>query len=238
MFGRLKKLLGQAEEAPPTPEEIAPEPGVEAAPEPEPEPVLEFLSYDEILRFRTTRQLPLLEDFETTLAISEGVTEPLVLRPRTREATGRIEWEYTADVSGSEHALAVLRERYGPEIQARGGQAERRSQPRHRNRIRVRSRQLPLFQGLTHDLTTEGVRLIVEGEVAPGTALELDMQLDHDRLPNVTARGVVAWSAPSEGRNHWAGVRLTEVSDQATLDEYVAGIGGATEDGLTRKNFL
>jgi len=110
---------------------------------------------------------------------------------------------------------------------------------RLRNRIRVRSRHLPHFQGMTHDLSEEGVRLVAEGELAPGTALELDVQLDHDRLPDVQARGEVIWTRSlEEGRTWWLGVRLDQVEDSQTLKDYVAELSSATDDGLTRKNFL
>ncbi len=240
MLGRLKKLFSKVEE----PVESTVEPPQGSVPTVEEllgPPVLEYVSYGEVLTFRTSRILPVLEEFETTVEIGEGLTRTLVLNPRTRQVVGEepVEMEFTADVKGPEDALAWLRERYGTEVLARGGQAERRATPRVLNRIRVRSRQLPRFQGVTHDLSVHGVRLIAEGDPTPGATLDLDIQLDHDRLPDVKARGEVVWTAPlEEGRTWWLGVRFTEVSDQGTLDEYVAGLSAATDDGLTRKNFL
>lgn len=213
----------------------APEPEVP----PEEPPVLELLSYGDVLAFRACRTLPVGESFEHELALSEGLTEKVLLTPRTRTALGEIEREYTADVEGSPEALAFLRQHYGPDLRAREGHPERRALARIPNRIRIRSRHLPHFQGLTHDLTLEGVRLVAEGEVAPGRALDLDLQLDHDRLPDVKARGEAIWSAAQEeGRTWFVGVRFTEVGDRATLEEYLSELGGATGQGLTRKNLL
>lgn len=231
MLGRFKKVFtkltgpGLVEPAPPEPE---------GAPGP---PVLELLFFDEVLTFRTSRLLPVHEEFEAPA----GPDHTLLLSPRTRKVLTEepLEVEYTADVRASEEALAWLRGHCGVEVVARGGQQERRALPRLLNRIRVRSRHLPHFQGMTHDLTEKGVRLVSEGDLAPGTALTLDVQLDHDRLKDVQARGEVVWSrALEEGRTWWLGVRLVEVGDPETLREYVEELASATDEGLTRKNFL
>jgi len=240
MLGRFKKLFAKVEDAVGSVAEPSdgPIPTVEEILGP---PVLDYLSYGEVLTFRTSRILPVLEEFETTLEMGEGLSRTVTLNPRARRAVGEdpVEMEYTADVSGPEDALAWLRQRYGSEVLARGGQEERRATPRHLNRIRVRSRNLVRFQAVTHDLSTQGVRLIAEGDVSPGTVLDMDVQLDHDRLPDVKARGQVVWSTPhEEGRTWFLGLRFTAVTEQATLDEYVADLGGAAEEGLTRKNFL
>jgi len=240
MLGRFKKLFAKVEDAVGSVAEPSdgPLPTVEEILGP---PVLEYLSYGEVLTFRTSRILPVLEEFETTLEMDEGLSRTVTLNPRARRVVGEdpVEMEYSADVSGPEDALAWLRQRYGSEVLARGGQEERRATPRHLNRIRVRSRNLVRFQAVTHDLSTQGVRLIAEGDVSPGTVLDMDVQLDHDRLPDVKARGQVVWSAPlEEGRTWFLGLRFTSVTEQATLDEYVADLGGAAEEGLTRKNFL
>lgn len=226
MLGRFRKLLSKTPEGEAAPADATPE-------APPPEPVLDLLSFDEILTFRSTSVLPVLEDSEVTWE-----SEPIVLRPRTRVEKEDGAYEYTAEVTASPEILALLKERYGPTALARGDREERRAVARIPHRIRVRSRHLPHFQAITHDITMQGMRLIAEGEVAPDTALDLDMQLDHDRLPNVKGQGVAVWSAPQEGRSWWVGVRITSLEDEATLEEYLGGVGGATDDGLTRKNFL
>lgn len=235
MLEKLKRLWARTGE--PVGDPHAPDAGPPPPEEPE-EPELEVLSYREVLLFRSSRELPVGEEFPAPALLPEGESGPVRLRTRTRKALEPGRWEYTADAAGPDEALALLRERYGPEARARAGQPERRAARRVRHRIRVRSHHLPHFQGLTHDLSSLGVRLIVEGEVAPGTDLDLDVQLDHDRLPNVKARGVAVWTAPLEGRGWWLGVRLAEVGDPASLGEYLEGLGTADEDGLTRKNFL
>lgn len=231
MLGRFRKvfsrLQGPEVEAP-----AGPDPGGTPAP-----PILDFRTFEEVLTFRTSSLLPVHEEFEAPA----GPDHVLVLNPRTRRVLTEdpLAVEYTADVRGSDEALEWLRARCGIEVVARGGQEERRAVSRLRNRIRVRSRHLPHFQGMTHDLSEEGVRLVAEGELAPGTALELDVQLDHDRLPDVQARGEVIWTRSlEEGRTWWLGVRLDQVEDSQTLKDYVAELSSATDDGLTRKNFL
>ncbi|MGI5844511.1 MAG: PilZ domain-containing protein [Candidatus Xenobium sp.] len=231
MLGRFRKvfskLQGLEAEAPAEPDPSSP---------PDP-PVLDFRTFGEVLTFRTCCLLPVHEEFEAPA----GPDHVLVLNPRTRRvlAEDPLEVEYTADVCGSDGALEWLRSRCGIEVVARGGHEERRAVARLCNRIRVRSRHLPCFQGMTHDLSEKGVRLVTEGELAPGTALELDIQLDHDRLPDVKARGEIIWTRPlEEGRTWWLGVRLDQVEDPQTLKEYVAELSCATDCGLTRKNFL
>ncbi len=240
MLGRFRKLFSKVEDPVAAPAEApaGPIPSVEEILGP---PVLVYVSYGEVLTFRTSRILPVLEPFETTLEMGEGLSRTVTIHPRARKVVGEdpVEMEYSADVSGPQEALAWLRQRYGSEVLARGGQEERRATSRHLNRIRVRSRHLVRFQAVTHDLSPAGVRLIAEGDVSPGTVLDMDIELDHDRLPDVKARGQVVWSAPhEEGRTWFLGLRFTEVTEQATLDEYVSGLGGAAEEGLTRKNFL
>lgn len=233
MFDRFRKLLSRTPEeapAPPEHEEAVPSGPLRATD-------LEILGFDEILIFRSHAVLPVLEDFETELPLGEGGSEILGLRNRTRVERAD-HYEYTAEVTASPAALAALEERYGPRAQARGDRPERRALPRVPHRIRIRSRHLPHFQALTHDMTLQGLRLLSEGEVAPGTELDLDMQLDHDRLPNVKGRAVAVWTAPLEGRTWWVGARITGLEDPATLEEYLGEVGGATDDGLTRKNFL
>jgi len=231
MLGRFRKVFSGLR-APEAEVPAGPEPTESAAP-----PVLDLRSFGEVLTFRTSSLLTVHEEFQTPA----GPGQILVLNPRTRRVLAEepLEVEYTADVRGSDEALAWLRGHCGVEVVARGGQEERRAAPRVRNRIRVRSRHLPHFQGMTHDLSEEGVRLVAEGEVPRGTALEVDMQLDHDRLPDVKARGQIAWTGPcEEGRTWWLGVRLDQVEDLQTLKDYVAELSRATDDGLTRKNFL
>lgn len=236
MLDRIRKLMSKLPEKEPAPSEAPP---AEEAPQgPLVARDLDLVSYDEILTFRAWQVLPVLEDYEYPFDFGDGRSETLVLRNRTRVERDDGAMEYTAEVTGSAEAVAALKERYGPQTLALGGQPERRAVRRVPHRIRVRSRQLPRFQGITHDLTMEGLRLIAEGEVAPDTVLDLDMQLDHDRLPNVKGQGMAVWSAPSEGRNWWIGVRVTSLEDAATLEEYLGEVGGATDDGLTRKNFL
>lgn len=238
MLGRFRKLLSKSPEGEAAPPESPPEGSEVEATGPLVAPHLEFLSYGEILTFRTFHLLPLHTDFEAPFEFDEGRTENLVLRARTRLEQEDGSMEYTAEVTGSQEALAALDQRYGEHVLALGGRPERRAVRRIPHRIRVRSRHLPHFQGITHDLTVEGVRLIVDGEVAPDSVLDLDMQLDHDRLPNVKGQGIALWTAPSEGRSYWVGVRITSLEDAATLEEYLGEVGNATDDGLTRKNFL
>lgn len=76
----------------------------------------------------------------------------------------------------------------------------------------------PIFgKALAKDLSREGIRFGLKGEVPIGTPVELRLSVPGDNLP-VFATGKVAWA---DGLD--AGVRLTKISndDRARVLEYV-----------------
>ena len=76
----------------------------------------------------------------------------------------------------------------------------------------------PIFgKALAKDLSREGLRIGVKQNVAPGTPVEICMNVPGDNLP-VFATGKVAWA---DGLD--AGVKLTKISqaDKKRILEYV-----------------
>jgi c-di-GMP-binding flagellar brake protein YcgR len=76
----------------------------------------------------------------------------------------------------------------------------------------------PIFgKALAKDLSREGVRVDLKNAVAPGTSLELRMNVPGDNLP-VFATGKVAWMGGPE-----AGIKLTKITpaDRKRVMEYI-----------------
>ncbi len=74
---------------------------------------------------------------------------------------------------------------------------EKRSAPRYARALRVRSALFDTFQGSTLDLSSEGMRLEGQGDLVPGSTVEIDVELDDHRETRVEFEAVVRWSAPA-----------------------------------------
>lgn len=75
--------------------------------------------------------------------------------------------------------------------------SEKRRDPRFPRRLRVRSPQLPGFQGNSLDISVEGMRLESEGLIQPGRTVYLQFELDDARSTLISLEAVVRWAGPS-----------------------------------------
>ena len=73
--------------------------------------------------------------------------------------------------------------------------ADRRRSPRKPVNLHVRSRQLAGFSGRTVDVSQHGLQLAVAGPVAPGSLIEVALDLQ----PELALAGQVAWSRQTAG---------------------------------------
>lgn len=92
--------------------------------------------------------------------------------------------------------------------------AEKRKAPRFARTLRVRSPQLDGFQGHSLDISLEGLRLEGQGELVPGSIIELEMDIDDHRETQLKLQGLVRWCGPA-----------------LTQDWIVAGVEFANFDG-------
>lgn len=74
---------------------------------------------------------------------------------------------------------------------------EKRRAPRYARALRVRSALFDKFQGSSLDLSIEGMRLEGQGNLVPGSTIEIDVELDDHRETRVEFQAVVRWSAPA-----------------------------------------
>lgn len=75
--------------------------------------------------------------------------------------------------------------------------SEKRRDARYPRRLRVRSPQLPGFQGNSLDISNEGMRLESEGAIEPGRTVYVQFELDDARETLVSLEAVVRWAGPS-----------------------------------------
>jgi len=91
---------------------------------------------------------------------------------------------------------------------------------RHHLGIRVMSKQLPGYWGMTVDLSRTGLQLELDGPVAVGQLLEMKMEFDRFDLPTVKAEAEVRWCR-AQGDKYRAGVQfhLDDPQVKETIDK-------------------
>ncbi len=95
--------------------------------------------------------------------------------------------------------------------------SEKRKVPRFGRRLRVRSPQLAGFQGHSLDLSMEGLRLEGQGQLTPGSVIELAIDLDDNRETLLSQKALVRWCAPSvEEGSVVAGLEFQEFDARST----------------------
>lgn len=98
---------------------------------------------------------------------------------------------------------------------------EKRSKPRYRRALRIRSPQLNDFQGASLDLSLEGLRLEGQGDFVPGAMVDIQMDLDDLRQTQLFILAKVCWSAPAvEDGKVVAGLEYVNFDASATDYSY------------------
>lgn len=69
-----------------------------------------------------------------------------------------------------------------------------RDSDRHDLAVRARSRQLPGYRAITVDISRSGVQLETQELLDMGEVLMLDLEFDHDELPDLSVPAKVVWS--------------------------------------------
>jgi hypothetical protein len=196
-----------------------------SSPQPAEEPAIQVLSFDgRTLRFHypvavppDTRvhskiTLPFLGEVDLAVVVrgAEEHSEPVV---------------YYGEPEAPHHLLGALQEHYPPPPDARPQYEEKRALPRLPVSFQVRSRLLPNFQATTYDLTRQGLRLIADGPLEPGTRLDMVFNLDDQEFDPLQVRGEVIWTLPRDSKTHWIGLRILEdgisEADAAELARYI-----------------
>lgn len=208
---------------------------------PHPGPALHLVHFDgAVLTFRARQRLPLQHTVPLAVTLADGRQETAHLKLLTRETYSRDDLTYTAEVTGSPEVRRRLFELYSVAQKAEGGAPERRADPRLAHKIRIRSRNLPNYQGVTEDVSAGGARLVVDGELRPGDRLDMQVQFDHTRFEDMALNGFVVWCYPRDTRTWWAGVRFDDPKRDArrVLERFQHEITEARLRGLQREHDL
>ena len=75
-----------------------------------------------------------------------------------------------------------------------------RDSTRHDISFRVRSRQLPGYRAITHDLSRSGLQLETENLLQKGSILELELEFDREEIIDFTCPAEVMWARPDNKR--------------------------------------
>lgn len=75
-----------------------------------------------------------------------------------------------------------------------------RDSVRHDIVFRVRSRQLPGYRAVTHDLSRSGLQLETEELLQKGAVLMLELEFDREEISDFNCPAEVMWSRPDEKR--------------------------------------
>ncbi len=91
---------------------------------------------------------------------------------------------------------------------------------RHNLGIRVMSKHLPGYWGMTIDLSRSGLQLELDGPLVVGQVIEMKMEFDRFDLPTVTCEAEVRWCRASNDK-YRAGMqfRIEDPKVKATIDK-------------------
>ena len=100
---------------------------------------------------------------------------------------------------------------------------EKRSEERSNKVLGVLSREIPGFKTVCFDVSSHGVRIAVDQEMASGRPLKFRLDLDDARIEPLDLVGDILWCKAKETKGFWIGVRFTEISakNQETLDKFL-----------------
>ncbi len=112
-----------------------------------------------------------------------------------------------------------------------------RRSPRYALTVRVRSRRLPGYQGLTIDLSRTGVQLEATGPVNPGETIDLALEFDRHDLAPLTCDARVVWCRHDPQREIYrVGLEFTPTSaaDQRNLNLVADFFEGRAHAGVEK----
>lgn len=112
-----------------------------------------------------------------------------------------------------------------------------RRAPRYAVGVRVRSRRLPGYRGLTIDLSRSGLQLEAEGPVQPGDTLDLTLEFDRQGLPEMTCEARVVWCRHDPQKDRYrVGLEFAPASqsERAALDRVADFFEGRAQAGVEK----
>lgn len=98
----------------------------------------------------------------------------------------------------------------------------RKNGKRSRHTFQVMSREFKSFRALSGDISSTGIKLHLDEALPTGKNIDLLLNFDDERLPQIQCRADVMWCRSTE--NGWAaGLRFCELTDDqmATIDAYL-----------------
>jgi hypothetical protein len=112
---------------------------------------------------------------------------------------------------------------------------EKRSIARLPYIVGIMSPQVPGFRCLSHDLSSQGIRLQLDKEMPEGP-IKVRFELEDHRLDAFDLSGQVQWCQVNPRKGFWAGVRFTNATptQQAQIDKFIAEVRSHEAGTLTR----
>lgn len=161
-----------------------------------------------------------------------------------REVT-RGQYIYTGTVPGAAQTVEHLRQLLegldptaGEVVSA--AEDEGRKAPRYPWSIRILSKDLVGFRGVTIDFNRLGIKLQAEGAAEVGQHLGMTLQVETSETPELLCEGVVRWCKEAGRRRYEVGVEFVDLASEVReqLEQFEDFLKSRQTDDVTRRQML
>ncbi len=118
--------------------------------------------------------------------------------------------------------------------------ANMRRQPRYPWSLRILSKDLPGYQGVSIDFNKLGVKLAAEGQAEIGETLGLVLELETARTREVLCQGVVRWCKEAGRRRYEVGVEFCDLDPEVAreLEEFERFLEARQTDNIAKRQVV
>ncbi len=154
---------------------------------------------------------------------------------------------YTGTVPGAAQTVEQLRQLLegldptaGNVVDADADFANARKAPRYPWSIRILSKDLIGFRGVTIDFNRLGIKLQTEGPVEAEKPIAMTLQVETSEVPELLCQGMVRWCREAGRRRFEVGVEFVDLDPEVRqqLEEFEKFLESRQTDNVTRRQMM
>ena len=213
--------------------------------------LVEFLKIeDRSLTFKSKKHYKLRAQPTIQLEIPVGEEQQQFKLPVTitnvRELT-RGQYIYTGTVPGAAQSVEHLRQLLegldptaGKIVEGDEDFANARKAPRYPWSIRILSKDLVGFRGVTMDFNRLGIKVQTEGPVDVDKPMAMTLQVETSEIPELLCQGVVRWCREAGRKRFEVGVEFVDLDPDVAqqFEEFEKFLESRQTDDVTRRQML